>query len=395
MPEWSLAQQFMLPEMRLLRARRGPRGGQDWLVEMTSVMEVCPRCATPSRSVYDRRWVTVRDEPVRGAELRFIIRKRRFACRPCNKPFTEPVGGIRKGHRTTERFARAVLTACEDFVDLKRVRARFRCSGGYVYSALYRHLELKRRTRLYPWPERVGIDEHYFRRDKRLDVREFVTMVVDHSNGRLLEVAEGRRGIDVEHAVRHIPGRENVRFVTLDLCDPYKRFANEHFPNAQLVADKFHVLRLLQPALMRYRKLAEDGRNSPYLRQLLLKPRRLVPHRWRQPLYDWLCRHPALKAIYEAKEALHGFYRTKSRKQAKLRLTGLCDALAHSQIPELETLRSTLVRWRKEILAYWLCRLTNARTEGFNNKAKLVKRRAFGYVSFRHYRLRLLNACSG
>jgi hypothetical protein len=33
-----------------------------------------------------------------------------------------------------------------------------------------------------------------------------------------------------------------------------------------------------------------------------------------------------------------------------------------------------------EILAYWLCRLTNARTEGFNNKAKLVKRRAFGDV---------------
>ncbi len=71
------------------------------------------------------------------------------------------------------------------------------------------------------------------------------------------------------------------------------------------------------------------------------------------------------------------------------------DALAHSPIPELETLRGTLVRWRKEILAYWYCRLTNARTEGFNNKAKLVKRRAFGYVSFRHHRLRLPNACSG
>ena len=90
----------------------------------------------------------------------------------------------------------------------------------YVYTALYRHLELKRCTRLYSWPERVGIDEHYFRRDKRLDVREFVTMVVDHSNGRLLEVAEGRRGIDVEHAVRHVPGRENVRFVKSPLASP-------------------------------------------------------------------------------------------------------------------------------------------------------------------------------
>ena len=35
--------------------------------------------------------------------------------------------------------------------------------------------------------------------------------------------------------------------------------------------------------------------------------------------------------------------------------------------------------------------LTNGRTEGFNNKAKLVKKRAYGYRSFRNYRLRLLN----
>jgi transposase len=184
----------------------------------------------------------------------------------------------------------------------------------------------------------------------QVDVREFVTMVVDHSNRRLLEVAEGRRGIDVEHAVRHIPGREDVRFVTLDLRDPYKRFATEHFPNAQLVADKFHVLRLLQPALMRYRKLAEDGRNSPYLRQLLLKPRsscRIVG----VSLSTIGCVGTRLKAIYEAKEVLHGFYCTKSRKQAKLRLTGLRDALTLTQIPELSTLRSTLIRWRKR---FWL-----------------------------------------
>ena len=38
--------------------------------------------------------------------------------------------------------------------------------------------------------------------------------------------------------------------------------------------------------------------------------------------------------------------------------------------------------------------LTNGRTEGFNNKAKVVKKRAYGYRSFRNYRLRLLNACA-
>jgi transposase len=47
-----------------------------------------------------------------------------------------------------------------------------------------------------------------------------------------------------------------------------------------------------------------------------------------------------------------------------------------------------------QVLAYSRTRATNGVTEGFNGKAKLVKRRAFGYRSFRNYRLRLLNACA-
>lgn len=75
-------------------------------------------------------------------------------------------------------------------------------------------------------------------------------------------------------------------------------------------------------------------------------------------------------------------------------LTKLIETLGLSLVPELKTLRRTLIKWRKEILAYFYSgRLTNARTEGFNLKAKLVKRRGYGYRSFDHYRLRLLNAC--
>ena len=67
---------------------------------------------------------------------------------------------------------------------------------------------------------------------------------------------------------------------------------------------------------------------------------------------------------------------------------------ATSALPQVQMLRRTLMRWRREILAYFVCRLTNARTEGFNGKAKLVIRRAYGYKSFRNYRLRLLNSCA-
>ncbi|MBK7844484.1 MAG: transposase [Bdellovibrionales bacterium] len=57
--------------------------------------------------------------------------------------------------------------------------------------------------------------------------------------------------------------------VVLDLSDSYKSFVREFFPNSQMIADKFHVLRLLNPALNRYRKqVTGDKRTSP-LRKLL------------------------------------------------------------------------------------------------------------------------------
>ncbi len=394
MPSDILAQQYLLPEMKLLNVRRGPRGGTDLAVEMTAKMEVCPRCATPSRSVYDRRWVVVRDEPIRRGETRFRIRKRRFMCRPCGRPFTEPVQGVVKGKRTTERYAKAVQIACEEFVDLKKVRERFRCSGGYIYSVLYRQLELNLRKRRKDWPERVGLDEHFFKRGKGFEKRKFVTMVVDQSGRRLLEVAEGRQGVDVEHAVRHLKNPEAVQWVSIDLCDPYKRFVMEYFPNAQIVADKFHVLRLPNAALMKYRKEAEGGKNTAYLRNLLLKPGYQVLDYWRPRLKEWLKKHPTLSEVYWAKERLSRFYRILSVTQAARELTRMTDALVLSSVPELRTLRKTLVKWRIAILNYWTSgRQTNARVEGFNNKAKLVKRRAYGYISFPNYRLRLLNAC--
>ena len=80
--------------------------------------------------------------------------------------------------------------------------------------------------------------------------------------------------------------------------------------------------------------------------------------------------------------------------RARAALTRLTDTLALSSVPELKTLRTTLMRWRREALSYFLCRLTNGRVEGFNGKAKLVIRRAYGYKSFRNYRLRLLSCCA-
>jgi transposase len=219
-------------------------------------------------------------------------------------------------------------------------------------------------------------------------------MVVDYKNKSLFEVVEGRQAAQIAYALSYIPGRENVETVVMDMYAPYRKFARDFFPQATIVADKFHVLRLLNPSINKRRKeITGDKRKHPMRWMLLTNYKKLKPHqRW--ALFRWLADKPALKELYEFKESLHRLYRTRGYKKASRALTKLTDLMALSKLPEIKALRRTLTGWREQILAYFKTRITNGRTEGYNGKAKLIKRTAYGFRSFDNYRLRLLNACA-
>ena len=85
-----------------------------------------------------------------------------------------------------------------------------------------------------------------------------------------MEVAFGKSKAILEAQLGHIPGREDVRYVTMDMCDPYRSWVRDFFPNAQIVADKFHVIRLLSPAIMKERKLITSSNANPRARSLIL-----------------------------------------------------------------------------------------------------------------------------
>ena len=277
---------------------------------------------------------------------------------------------------------------------MKAVRREVKCSAGFLYNNLYAELERRRRSRANPsWPKVIGLDEHFFRRAKT-GYRSFVSVVTDIKNKRLVEVVDGVRGADLEGQLRAIPGRENVELVALDMSGSFRSFAKGFFPNAKLVADKFHVVRLLHPAITRKRRELVGHTRGPGYRGLLMNGDNLSL-KSRFTIKEFLRRYPDLLALWQAKEDLHTLYRTKGHRRAAKAVTRLTDRLAHSALPELQTFRRTLLKWRTEILNYFKYGITNARTEGVSAKGKLVKRRAYGYTSFTNYRLRLLNACSG
>ena len=355
---------------------------------------VCVRCGNFSSSGYDKRLITVKDAPIRGKTILLKIHKRRYFCKTCKRVFSESIEGIMPRRRTTQRFRRSLLWAAENFTDLGRVRRAYHCSNGLIFKILYEQLELKLRERANEsWPTTVGIDEHHFKKAKGQGKREFVSMFVDYNNKRLKEVVHGKSHEELWNSLGHIEGRENVKNAICDLADSYKSFIQGYFPNAEITADKFHVLRLLTPAINRRRKeITGDKRTNP-VRRLLLKNNCNLEYYERTALWRWLRENPDLKEIYEFKEALSRFYRIRGYNKAAWVLDRIIQQMTLSKLPEIKTLRRTLEKWKIQILNYFKFRLTNARTEGYNNVAKVIKRRSYGFRNFKNYRLRLLSAC--
>lgn len=394
MPFKKLTHNFLLPELKVLKVYRRSYSIFEIQAVKQSEFEVCPHCATKSQQVHDRRWVKIKDVSFRKQTMFLKILKRRFRCQSCKKVFTEPVQGIQKRARITQRLERRIYWACQTYTDLKKVQRDLHVGRKVIYKSFYRQLELKEREfRNTPWPSVIGIDEHGFSKDKRRGARNFATLVVDHKHKKVREVVEGKSHKKLNEGLAHIPGRENVKLVTIDLADSYKTFVKKFFPNAEIIADKFHVLRLITPTLNRKRIGITGDKRTHELRKMLLKKRENLDYLDRIDLDHWLNKHPELKEVYVAKEALHKVYRCKGFKRAKQSLIKLIDKLLISQIKELKRLGRTLLKWSKEILRYFTFKYTNARTEAFNNNAKLVQKRAYGYKSFKNYRLRVLSAC--
>lgn len=394
-PQEYFTRSFLLPELNLIYVKALSPSSSLVATSKSRTGAVCPKCASLSLVIYDKRRVHIKDSPVYGRKITLQVLKHRYFCKPCKRPFTEPLPGVMPRRRTTQRLRKNIYWACENFTDLKRVCRAYRVSPGFVYRAYYEQLSLRaRKHNQYPFSSFIGIDEHCFGRKKSLGKREFVTMVVDHNKRKLFDVTLGKSHAELWSQLEKRPGRENVKLVTLDLSDSYKSFVKGFFPNAQIVADRFHVQRLMSPILHQARiEITGDKRKNPA--RILLNKNRCNLKPWeRSALDQWLKVNPKIDEIYQFKEAIGRMYRIRGVKRAEVVFDHLISELEKTENKLLRTFKTTLKRWREEILNFFRYRLTNARVEGFNNVAKVIKRRAYGFRSFENYKLRLLNACS-
>jgi transposase len=385
---------FLVGNKLKLLSMKSFRSGHLWEVIKTNSENACLRCGSVRTVKAGRCTSLVRDEPVRQREVWLKIHKHRIYCKDCKKTFTESVPGIWPKRRSTQRFRKAVAQSCSRMSDLSTVSRVFRISHGFAYGVYYEQVEVKLRefkSRRF-WPEVVGLDEHFFRRVRGRGT-EFVTMITDLKNRRTFELAQGKDHESLTAQLSEIPGRESVKVVVIDMSSSYRSFAKKFFPNAVIVADKFHVLRLFTPQIMKAGKEIHGHRKELSTRRKLLCSRKNLDYFVRFEIDQYLRNHDKLDELYRWKEKLFEFYRTKGLVRARQVLMKMLEQMSNSKLDEVQRLRRTFLRWRNEILLYFENGYTNGFTERMNGTGKLVQRRAFGYKNFRNYRLRVLSAC--
>jgi transposase len=388
----SLASLYLLPELRLLKFIPLKGWGAKLVVEKTTTFEVCPRCAKKCHSVKDRRHCAVQDEPSRGKAIFLHIVKRRFRCKPCGKVFTEPVPGIAKYAKFTKRFEKSLSWAADRFSSLSDVQKNYRCSTGKCFKAAYGEMKRRLKSRHYPCPKQMGVDEHSLKKPK-FQATHYATILVDHNNERVYDLVDGRAKADLDRTFGKMVGKENVELFTMDMSTTYKSAVRRHFPNADIVIDRFHVQRLFNRALNRERKKATGDKRKNPIRKLVLRNEDELPLEERRPMRAWLATQPNVSELHGYKEAMRRFYKAKAPSVAQTIFDNLRMRLKASKLDAAKVLSKALGAWRKEILAYHKWRMTNARCEGFNRVAKLIQREGFGYRSFENYRDKVLNRC--
>ena len=92
----------------------------------------------------------------------------------------------------------------------------------------------------------------------------------------------------------------------------------------------------------------------------------------------------------KGKELIRSLYDHENETLALEFITRLGQDFKGAAPPEVRSLGRTLLRWKKQILAWHQAHVTNGPTEAMNNLIKRVKRAAFGFRSFRNCRVRAL-----
>lgn len=247
----------------------------------------------------------------------------------------------------------------------------------------------------------IGTDEICWRRRKE----KFVTLVyqLDAGSRRLLWIGKDRTAKTFNGFFDWL-GEERcqrLRFICSDMWRPYLRTIAAKAPEAVNILDRFHIMSHMSKAIDEVRaKEAKDLKRkgeAPLLtgsRWCLLKRPENLTDKQVDRLKDLLACNLKTVRAYLLKEDFQRFWNYQSPAWAGKFLDQWCKRTMRSRLKPMKKV-AKMLRNHKPLLLNWFRakgEIALGCVEGFNNKAKVVTKRSYGFRSYDLLKVSLYHA---
>ena len=360
----------------------------DYHVEVETVESpaACPHCQSANLVGFGRREQMVKDLPMHGRRVGLYIDTRRYQCRGCGKTFYEPLPEIDEKRLMTKRLAQ--------WMGKQSIRRTFAsiaeevgCTEFTVRSVFNDYVNELEKTIRFETPKWMGIDEIHLIKPRGV--------IANIQNNTIVELLPNRNKDTVVRFLHHLEGKDRIQYVAMDMWAPYRDACHGVIPDATIVIDKFHVVKMANEALEKVRKSLRESlspkqrRGLMHDRFVLLKRERDLNDREALLLSGWIKNYQELGEAYRLKEQFFGIYDAESPDKAQAKYL----QWERSLTPEIADAFSDITRawgnWTWPILAYFEHPVTNAYTESLNSLIRVMNRLGRGY-SFEALRAKIL-----
>ena len=354
-------------------------------IELPRRKHVCPCCGAETDRVHDYRMQVVKDIPL-ARDTFLHLRKRRYRCE-CGKRFFEKNAFLPRYYRVTSRLVADIIFAFKKTVSAKEIGYRFNVSG--VTAMRYFNLFNKKISKL---PEVISLDE--FKGNS--GGQKYNSIVVDPNKRVVLDVLPNRFENDLVRYFSQFTNKTDVKYFVCDMNPHFRQVAKICFPQATIVADKYHVIRQVYWAMEKVRKNEQSKLSARFRkyfkksRYLLMKPREKLTDEEMNRLSLMFDIAPKLADAYRIKNEFLAVIRSKSSAEGKQRLVDWLFSVETMALPEFDDCTKAYHNWFQEILNSMDVPWTNGYIEGCNNKTKVLKRVTYGMRNFGNLRKRIL-----
>lgn len=247
----------------------------------------------------------------------------------------------------------------------------------------------------------IGVDEISHKKG-----HQYLTVITDLKSRRVIGLEKDRKCESLERFLRYLGAEHcaDIEAVAVDRWKPFRKAIKKHCPQAAIIYDKFHLIGDCNEAVDKVRKRLMRTLGTQERHQLkdsrwaLLKAPGNLTTSQREKLREVERFNRPLYRAYLLKEQFRQIYRMEPFKgqslqafveEAARNFDAWCHKVMYSRIEEMKQFVRSIRKDRAMILNYFVHRLTNGLTEGFNSVIRSIQRRANGYRDMSYFTLKV------